>query len=57
MGKRGRVDFVIAETINWLGEMKIALKVIKRENMIAVTNFAIPRGGLNKRRLHAFRCM
>ena len=42
--KEAGVDFVIAETINWTGEMKIALKAIKDEGLIAVTNFAIPRG-------------
>ena len=28
--------------------MKIALQAIKRENMIAVTNFAIPRGDMTR---------
>ena len=42
--KEAGVDFVIAETINWTGEMQIALKAIKDEGLIAVTNFAIPRG-------------
>ena len=46
--KEAEVDFIIAETINWVGEMKIALKAIKQENMIAVTNFAIPRGDLTR---------
>ena len=46
--KEAGVDFVVAETINWVGEMKIALEAIKKENMIAVTNFAIPRGGLTR---------
>ena len=38
------VDFIVAETISWIDEMKIALKAIKDEGMIAVANFAIPRG-------------
>ena len=42
--KEAGVDFVIAETINWVEEMKIALKAIKDEGLIAVTNYAIPRG-------------
>ena len=44
--KEAGVDFIIAETISWVEEMKIALKAIKQENIIAVTNFAIPRGDL-----------
>ena len=28
--KEAGVDFVIAETINWVGEMKIALEAIKK---------------------------
>ena len=43
-GKEAGVDFVIAETINWTEEMKIALKAIKDAGLIAVCNFAIPRG-------------
>ena len=39
--KAAGVDFIIAETITWLEEMKIALKVIKDANLIAVCNFAI----------------
>ena len=39
--KEAGVDFVIAETINWTEEMKIALKAIKDEGLIAVANFAI----------------
>ena len=39
--KEAGVDFVIAETINWTGEMKIALKAIKDAGLIAVTNFSI----------------
>ena len=46
--KEAGVDFIVAETINWTGEMKIALEAIKKENMIAVTNFAIPRGGVTR---------
>ncbi len=37
------VDFVVAETITWLGEMKIALKTIKDAGLIAVCNFSIKR--------------
>ena len=46
--KEAGVDFIIAETINWTGEMEIALKAIKQENLIAVTNFAIPKGDLTR---------
>ena len=46
--KEAGVDFVVAETINWVEEMKIALQAIKSENMIAVTNFAIPRGDMTR---------
>jgi len=42
--KEARVDFIIAETINWTEEMKIALKAIKDEGLIAVTNFSIKKG-------------
>jgi len=42
--KEAGVDFIMAETINWVDEMKIALKAIKDEGLIAVTNYAIPRG-------------
>tara|TARA_Y100001970_G_scaffold141341_1_gene173998 strand:- start:2041 stop:3075 length:1035 start_codon:yes stop_codon:yes gene_type:complete len=42
------VDFIVAETINWVDEMKIALNAIKQENIIAVSNFAIPRGDLTR---------
>jgi len=42
--KEANVDFIVAETINWVEEMKIALKAIKQENIIAVANYAIPRG-------------
>ncbi len=46
--KEAGVDFVIAETINWVDEMKIALKAIKDEDLIAVTNFSIPKGDLTR---------
>ena len=46
--KEAEVDFVIAETINWVDEMKIALKAIKDEGLIAVTNFSIPKGDLTR---------
>ena len=42
--KEANVDFVVAETIYWAEEMKIALKAIKDAGLIAVANFAIPRG-------------
>ena len=42
--KEAGVDFIVAETINWTEEMKIALKAIKDEGLIAVTNFAIKKG-------------
>ena len=42
--KEASVDFVVAETISWVEEMKIALKTIKDAGLVAVTNFAIPRG-------------
>ena len=42
--KEANVDFIVAETISWVEEMKIALKAIKDEGFIAVANFAIPRG-------------
>tara|TARA_Y100000590_G_scaffold466147_1_gene640598 strand:+ start:1734 stop:2774 length:1041 start_codon:yes stop_codon:yes gene_type:complete len=42
--KQANVNFIVAETISWVEEMKIALKAIKDENLIAVANFAIPRG-------------
>ena len=42
--KEAGVDFIVAETINWTGEMKIALKAIKDAGMIAVTNFSIKKG-------------
>ena len=43
--KESGVDFVIAETITWLGEMKIALKAIKDAGLIAVCNYAFRRDG------------
>ena len=46
--KEAGVDFIVAETINWTGEMKIALKAIKDAGLIAVTNFAIPKGDLTR---------
>ena len=39
--KEAGVDFIVAETINWTEEMKIALKAIKDAGLIAVTNFSI----------------
>ena len=42
--KEAGVDFIVAETISWVEEMKIALKEIKDEGLIAVANYAIPRG-------------
>ena len=42
--KEAGVDFIVAETISWVEEMKIALKAIKGEGLIAVANYAIPRG-------------
>ena len=42
--KEAGVDFVVAETINWTEEMKIALKAIKDAGLIAVTNFSIKKG-------------
>jgi len=46
--KEANVDFIVAETMNWVEELKIALKAIKDEGFIAVTNFAIPRGDLTR---------
>ena len=46
--KEAGVDFIVAETINWTGEMEIALKAIKQEGLIAVANFAIPKGDLTR---------
>jgi betaine-homocysteine S-methyltransferase len=42
--KEAGVDFIVAETINWTEEMKIALKAIKDAGIIAVTNFSIKKG-------------
>ena len=42
--KEAGVDFIVAETINWTEEMKIALKAIKEVGLIAVTNFSIKKG-------------
>ena len=39
--KEAGVDFILAETLSWLEEAKIALKVIKEADMIAVTNITI----------------
>jgi len=39
--KEAGVDFIIAETITWLEEAKIALKTIKDVGLIAVSNFSI----------------
>ena len=46
--KEANVDFIVAETMNWVDELKIALKAIKEEGFIAVANFAIPRGDLTR---------
>ena len=35
------VDYIIAETISWLGEAEIALDVIKRTGLPAVVTFAL----------------
>ena len=43
--KDAGVDFVIAETITWVEEMKIALKVIKDAGLIAVCNYAFRSAG------------
>ncbi len=40
------VDFMIAETIYWLGEAEIALDVIRRAKLPAVVTFAIHKKGL-----------
>jgi len=39
--KEAGVDFVVAETITWLEEAKIALKVIKDADLIAGSNLSI----------------
>ena len=41
--KEAGVDFVIAETITWVEEMKIALKAIKDAGLTAVCNFSIKK--------------
>ncbi len=46
--KEAGVDFIIAETITWVEEMKIALKAIKDAGLIAVCNYAIWRNGLTR---------
>tara|TARA_B100001123_G_C15103417_1_gene944498 strand:- start:67 stop:1077 length:1011 start_codon:yes stop_codon:yes gene_type:complete len=46
--KEANVDFIVAETMNWLEEMKIAVKAIKDEGLKVVANFAIPRGDLTR---------
>ena len=46
--KESGVDFVIAETITWLGEMRIALKAIKDAGLIAVCNFSIKRNEMTR---------
>jgi len=46
--KDAGVDFIIAETISWLEEAKIALKVIKEAGIIAVTNLTIPQGDMTR---------
>ncbi|MBV8837522.1 MAG: homocysteine S-methyltransferase family protein [Alphaproteobacteria bacterium] len=40
------VDFIIAETISWLGEAEIALDVIRQTKLPAVVTFALHRQGL-----------
>ena len=42
--KEAGVDFIVAETINWTEEIKIALKAIKDEGLIEVTNFSKKKG-------------
>ena len=39
------VDFIIAETISWLGEAEIALDVIRQTKLPAVITFALHRQG------------
>jgi len=43
--KDAGVDFIIAETITWVEEMKIALKAIKDAGLIAVCNYAFRSAG------------
>ncbi len=42
--KEAGVDFIIAETITWLEEAKIALKTIKDAGLTAVSNLSIKKG-------------
>lgn len=42
------VDYIIAETIDFLGEAKIALKAIKETNLPAVVTLAIHRTGITR---------
>jgi len=41
--KEAGVDFIVAETITWLEEAKIALKAIKDVGLIAVSNLSIKK--------------
>lgn len=43
--KEAGVDFIVAETITWLEEAKMALKVIKDVGLIAVSNLSIKKRG------------
>jgi Methionine synthase I (cobalamin-dependent), methyltransferase domain len=43
--KEAGVDFIIAETITWVEELKIALKAIKDAGLIAVLYYAFRRDG------------
>ena len=43
--KEAGADFIIAETITWVEELKIALKAIKDAVLIAVCNYAFRRDG------------
>ena len=45
--KEAGVDFIIAETITWLEEAKIALKTIKDAGFIAVSNLIHQKGRQN----------
>jgi len=42
--KEAGVDFIVAETITWLEEAKIALKAIKEVGLIAESNLSIKKG-------------
>ena len=55
--KEAGVDFVVAETITWLEEAKIALKVIKDANLIAVSNLSIKKGDKTRDGYTRRRCM